>query len=103
MKKLAFVFLVSSISFNAFSQGVGERVYNQVCFTCHDQGVFGAPKLGELSDWTDRISKGKSILNYNAIEGYAGRKGFMPPRGGDPSLSDLEVKEAVQYMIDKGW
>jgi cytochrome c5 len=103
MKNIALILLVSSISFNAFSEGVGERVYNQVCFTCHDQGVFGAPKLGEALDWTDRVSKGKSVLNYNAIEGYAGSKGFMPPRGGDLSLSDLEVKEAVQYMIDKSW
>ena len=103
MKKLVFVFLVSSVSFNAFSEGVGERVYNQVCFTCHNQSVFGAPELGDVVEWTDRISKGKSVLNYNAIEGYAGSKGFMPPRGGDPSLSDMEVKAAVQYMIDKSW
>ncbi|VAW44989.1 hypothetical protein MNBD_GAMMA04-2236 [hydrothermal vent metagenome] len=103
MKKILFICLVSSISFNAFSAGAGERVYNQVCFACHDQGVFGAPKLGDVLDWTDRISRGKSILNYNAIEGYAGSKGFMPPRGGDPTLSDMEVKEAVQYMIDKSW
>lgn len=103
MKKIMFMFLVSLMSFKTFSAGTGERVYNQVCFTCHDQGVFGAPKLGVLLDWTDRVSKGKNILSYNAIEGYAGSKGFMPPRGGDPSLSDSEVKAAVQFMIDKGW
>jgi len=103
MKKIVSIFLMSSASFSAMSGGEGERVYNQACFSCHDQGVFGAPRLGEVLDWTNRISKGRSILNFNAIEGYAGNKGFMPPRGGDPSLSDKEVKAAVQYMIDKGW
>ncbi len=103
MKKILFILLTGAFSLNAFSEGNGERVYNQVCFACHDQGVFGAPKLGEVTDWTERISKGKSTLNYNAIEGYAGDKGFMPPRGGDLSLSDSEVQGAVQYMIDKSW
>jgi len=103
MKKILLILLAGTFSLDAFSESKGERVYNQVCFTCHDQGVFGAPKLGEVTDWTDRISKGKSILNYNAIEGYAGDKGFMPPRGGDLSLSDSEVQGAVQYMIDKSW
>jgi len=103
MKKIVFMFLMGLVSFNAFAEGSGERIYNQSCFSCHDQGVFGAPKLGEVLDWTNRISKGKNVLNYNAIEGYAGSKGFMPPRGGDPSLSDTEVEAAVQYMIDKGW
>ncbi len=103
MKKILLILLAGTFSLDAFSESKGERVYNQVCFTCHDQGAFGAPKLGEISDWTDRISAGKSLLNHRAIEGYAGSVGFMPPRGGDPSLSDQEVRDAVQYMIDKSW
>ena len=103
MNKIVFIFVASLLSFNVSAGSSGERVYNQVCFTCHNQGVFGAPKLGEISDWVDRISTGKSMLNHHAIEGYAGSRGFMPPRGGDPSLSDQEVRDAVQYMIDKSW
>lgn len=103
MKRILLILLSGFISFSAQAESSGEKVYNQICFTCHDQGVFGAPKLGVISDWVDRISKGNSALNYNAIEGYAGDKGFMPPRGGDPGLSDSEVRKAVQYMIDKSW
>jgi len=103
MKRTVFVCVLGMLSFNVFAEGNGERIYNQVCFTCHDQGVFGAPKLGEISDWMDRISAGKSLLDHRAIEGYAGSVGFMPPRGGDPSLTDQEVRNAVQYMIDKSW
>lgn len=65
------------------------------------KGIFRAPKLGEISDWVERISTGKNRLSHHSIEGYAGSRGFMPPRGGDPSLSDQEVRKAVQYMIDK--
>lgn len=101
MKKVTFIFLMGMISSNAMADG--GTVYDQICSTCHDQGVFGAPKMGIASDWTARISKGIGVLNNNAIEGYAGSQGFMPPRGGDPELSDEEVKSAVRYMVDQSW
>ena len=28
-------------------------------------------------------------------------KGAMPPKGGNTSLSDAEVKSAVEYMLEK--
>ncbi len=102
MKKIILMFGITLVSFNVFSDS-GEKVYREVCSACHEQGAFGAPRLGVVSDWTSRISKGVSALNYNAIEGFAGSKGFMPPRGGNPDLSDVDVQRAVQYMIDKSW
>jgi cytochrome c5 len=33
------------------------------------------------------------------VAGAIKGKNAMPPRGGDPSLSDAEVKAAVQEMI----
>jgi cytochrome c5 len=38
-------------------------------------------------------------LANNAIKGFTGEKGVMPPKGGDPSLSDAEVEAAVRYMV----
>jgi cytochrome c5 len=37
-----------------------------------------------------------ATLNNHAINGFKG----MPARGGAASLSDDEVKAAVQYMVD---
>jgi len=103
MKKYTVIFCIGLFSTYAFAQKNGQKVYSEVCSTCHDQGVFGAPKLGDVREWTERVSKGQSILDYNSIEGFAGKKGFMPPRGGDSSLTDDEVKSAVQYMINQSW
>lgn len=77
----------------------GEGVYRQSCASCHDQGIAGAPRLTDTADWQERLQKGMETLNDNAINGYQGETGVMPPKGGNPSLSDDEVEAAVAYMI----
>jgi len=41
------------------------------------------------------------MLVKRAITGYVGDEGVMPPKGGNMSLSDEDVAEAVHYMIEK--
>ena len=74
----------------------GKTVYNTVCAGCHGAGVMGAPKFGDKGAWGGRIGQGMATLNNHAINGFKG----MPARGGGASLSDDEVKAAVQYMVD---
>ena len=77
----------------------GKAAYGKICFACHDAGVGGAPKIGVLSSWADRLEKGSEMLVINAINGFTGEMGIMPPKGGLPSLSDDEVRAAVIYML----
>ncbi len=84
----------------AASGGVGEAVYNQGCHICHNAGVTGAPKPGDVADWEPRIAKGIEMLYANAINGYTGEKGVMPPKGGNIALSDEDVKAAVDYLVE---
>ena len=35
------------------------------------------------------------------VEGVQGYSGSMPPRGGNPDLSDDQIREAVEYMVDQ--
>lgn len=74
-----------------------EKVYKQVCATCHDSGVSGAPKTGDAGAWEPRIAKGKDTLYKHAIEGF----NMMPAKGGNAALSDQAVKGSVDYMIEK--
>ena len=53
------------------------------------------------ADWSPRIAQGKETLYKHAMEGYTGAKGMMPARGGAASLSNDEVKAAVDFMADK--
>ena len=76
----------------------GEKVYNQSCKSCHGTGVAGAPKLGDKAAWADRIAQGMDTLEKNAISGFTGKTGTMPPKGGNAALSDDDVKAAVEYM-----
>lgn len=79
----------------------GQQVYEQTCAACHDAGVAGAPVTGEIRDWDDRLEKGMATLVENSIEGFVGDDGMMPPRGGNPDLSDEEVENSVAYMVDQ--
>lgn len=78
---------------------VGEDVYKQTCAACHAAGVAGAPKLGDKADWQPRIAQGKDLLYEHSIKGFTGKKGVMPPKGGNLSLNDEQVKAAVDYMV----
>ncbi|MBI3898067.1 MAG: cytochrome c5 family protein [Gammaproteobacteria bacterium] len=76
----------------------GQQVYKEVCVTCHGAGIAGAPKVGDKTQWAKRIAKGKDALYTSALKGKQGSAGVMPPKGGNPGLSDAEVKSAVDFM-----
>jgi cytochrome c5 len=77
----------------------GEAVYNQACIACHGAGVAGAPKFGDKAAWAPRIAQGANVLYDHAIKGFQGKAGVMPAKGGNASLSDAEVKAAVDYIV----
>ena len=77
----------------------GKGVYDTACQFCHTSGMAGAPKLGDTAAWKSRLKKGEATLVANAIKGFKGDTGFMPGRGGNPSLSDDDVTAAVDYML----
>lgn len=79
----------------------GPQVYNAACISCHGAGIAGAPVLGDAAAWAPRIAQGVDVLKEHAINGYTGSVGFMPAKGGRVDLSDREVGDAVDYMIDE--
>ena len=79
----------------------GEEVYTQICGACHTAGVAGAPKTGDKAAWAPRIAQGAETLNKHAIEGYQGKAGYMPPKGGRTDLTDQSVINAVEYLVSR--
>lgn len=79
----------------------GAQVYNQACNVCHGSGIGGAPMLTDSSNWESRIAQGVAVLRDHAINGFGGSTGFMPPKGGNSSLSDEDIFAAVDYMIEE--
>lgn len=76
----------------------GKEVFEAVCTSCHSSGALGAPKFDSRADWAGRLGQGYDTLVKHAIEGIR----QMPPRGGDDSLSDLEMARAVAYLANSG-
>ena len=80
----------------------GEAVYNQACVACHGAGVAGAPKFGDKAAWAPRIAQGMDTLHQHALNGFQGKSGFMPPKGGRTDFTDQSVMNGVDYMVAAG-
>jgi cytochrome c5 len=75
----------------------GQQVTEAVCAACHATGALNAPKIGDAKAWAPLIKEGHAHLTETAIKGIR----QMPPRGGNPELSDVEVARAVAYMANQ--
>ncbi|MGB1580347.1 MAG: c-type cytochrome [Nevskiales bacterium] len=72
-----------------------EQIVTEVCAGCHASGVLGAPKIGDAGSWSKANAAGLAAMVQNAISG----KGAMPPKGGNPALTDDQIKAAVENML----
>lgn len=77
----------------------GTELFNQTCSACHGQGIAGAPKAGDKAAWAPRIAEGKATLYQHAINGFQGKAGMMPAKGGRMDAPDDLVKQAVDHMV----
>ena len=82
---------------SAVAAADGKAVYTQVCAVCHATGTAGAPKTGDKAAWGSRADAGRDVLVAAVVKG----KGSMPPKGGNPALSDDDAKAAVAFMLDQ--
>jgi len=73
----------------------GEAVYGGLCKTCHDAGVADAPIPGSEPMAARVAEKGVEGLVQTAINGL----NAMPPKGGNPSLTDEQIQAAVEFML----
>lgn len=80
----------------------GKTIYDHLCTSCHTAGIAGAPKLGNKAMWGPRIAEGIDTLVKHAENGYTGPDGnHMPARGGNPALTDAQIKAAVTWIVDQ--
>jgi cytochrome c5 len=76
----------------------GEQIVKMQCSKCHQDGLNGAPKIGDRAAWTPRLRNGLDALVKSAVHGHGG----MPARGGIADLTDVEIQGAVVYMFNYG-
>lgn len=95
MKELvvALAVMTALVAAGPVAAAEGKAVYDKTCAACHNNM---APKLGDKAAWAPRIKLGAGALTASVIKG----KGAMPPKGGS-TLSDADIKGAVEYIISK--
>ena len=83
----------------------GEKIFMTTCATCHGKDAHGLPKLGkdlhanqfikENSDQQliDYVKAGRLASDPLNTTGVA-----MPPKGGNPALTDVDIANAVKYL-----
>lgn len=81
----------------AVDLAAGEKIYQSACFACHMTGVAEAPKLDDPAAWEPRLAQGMAGLIQSSING----KGAMPPKGGFAHLTEDDLRNAIEFMLDK--
>ncbi|MEJ2172610.1 MAG: c-type cytochrome [Woeseiaceae bacterium] len=73
----------------------GPEAYDLVCAGCHDDGLNGAPRIGDREAWSGRSWLWEAVLFEHAESGFFA----MPAKGGDESIDDVTVSKAAEYML----
>ena len=79
----------------------GESNYQSSCVACHGaDGVGVLPGVPDLTATEGLLADDDEVLIKRIAEGFQspGSPMAMPPRGGNPSLSDEDLKAVVDYM-----
>lgn len=102
--------LVSAIAFLAIGAladdgpvdvDAGQAVYSQTCIACH--GANGKGIIPGVRDFTAAdgpLSKSDEELVKNITEGFQspGSPLSMPPKGGNPALTEEDVQAVLAYL-----
>jgi len=97
---IVFSFALAGVPLTAIAQGgdrSGKQVFDEVCAACHGTGAKGAPRVGNQDAWAPLAARGLTSLTESALNGIRN----MPPHGGSPGLSDLEIERAITYMVNR--
>lgn len=79
----------------------GEEVYNQTCVACHGSNGKGTvPGTPDLNKPDGPLAQPDDVLLRHITEGFKspGSPMAMPPKGGNPALTDAEIQAVLGYL-----
>ncbi len=83
----------------------GETKFNEVCIACHGPGGVGIENLGKPFPTSEfvRGSSDEELLTFvqkgRPMSDPANTTGVdMPPKGGNPALTDAQILDIVAYI-----
>lgn len=100
MKKIILCLLACLPLCNTYAS-TGKEVYEKTCIACHGADGKGViPGAANFTDPKGPISKPDNVLLDHITNGFQspGSPMAMPARGGNPSLTDDDLKNALKYI-----
>ncbi len=101
-RSLAIVMLASFVT-PAIATGseAGEKVYAQTCIACHGANGKGTiPGVSDLTKADGPLAKSDETLISSIRDGLVtpGKPLSMPPKGGNPSLTEEDIRAVLEYL-----
>lgn len=100
MNKIIVCLIIGISTMNCYAS-TGKEVYEKTCIACHGADGKGAiPGAANFTDPKGPITKSDKILLEHITNGFQspGSPMAMPARGGNPSLTDDDLKNALKYI-----
>jgi cytochrome c5 len=99
--RLFVVAALSGAAPSAIAEPAGKAIYDSTCIACHGadgQGVL--PGVPDLTASKQQFAAGEASLLLRIRDGYQspGSPMAMPPKGGNPSLTDADLKAVLDYI-----
>ena len=79
----------------------GQMIYHQTCVVCHGSNGKGAvPGAPDFTSKNSPLNKSDAILLQRIENGFQspGSPMAMPPRGGNPKLTNHDLKKVLKYI-----
>lgn len=98
------LFPMTGFSGSKNGQTSAQEIYEGSCAACHGQDGEGEfPGVPDFSVQQGLLAKPRTALMKNILEGYESSNSTMamPPRGGNPDLSEREIGLSLDYLINR--
>ena len=86
------------------AEPTGKAIYEGTCIACHGADGKGTiPGAPDLTDPNGRLAQTDQVLKKHILDGFQspGSPMAMPPKGGNPALSEEGIDAVLRYMKER--